>query len=48
MEQKDLVAAAKDELQLVLGFFGRVESKASVVLALNTGIDEGQNDNWFY
>ena len=30
--------AAKYQLQLVLGFFPRVESKASVVLAVNTGM----------
>jgi hypothetical protein len=38
MEEKQLFDASKFHLQLVLGFFPRVESKASVVLALNTGL----------
>ena len=38
MEAKQLVDATKYQLQLVLGFFSRVEAKASVVLAVNTGM----------
>jgi hypothetical protein len=33
-----LISAAKDELSLVLSFFPRVESKSSVVLAIDTGM----------
>lgn len=38
MENEKLISAAKDELQLVLGFFSRVESRSSVVLAIDTGM----------
>lgn len=38
MDHDNLIAACKDELQLVLGFFARVESKSSVVLAIDTGM----------
>jgi hypothetical protein len=33
-----LISASKDELQLVLSFFPRVESKFSVILAIDTGM----------
>jgi len=33
-----LIAASKDELNLVLSFFSRVESRSSVVLAIDTGM----------
>lgn len=38
MEQKTLLSAAHDELGLVLSFFSRVDAKASVILAVNTGM----------
>ena len=38
METDKLLSASKDQLNLVLGFFPRVESKASVLLAINTGM----------
>lgn len=38
MKQELLVGAAKDQLSLVLSFFGRVDSKASVVLAVDTAM----------
>jgi Family of unknown function (DUF5706) len=38
MEQKALLSACKDELGLVLSFFPRVDAKASVVLAVDTGM----------
>lgn len=38
MEQKELVGACKDQLNLVLSFFPRVDTKASVVLAIDTGM----------
>jgi hypothetical protein len=34
----DLAKDARDQLGLVLGFFPRVDAKASVVLAINTGM----------
>jgi hypothetical protein len=37
-EAQDLLKEARDELNLVLGFFARVDAKASVVLAINTGM----------
>ena len=37
MKSDDLYNASKDQLNLVLGFFARVDSKLSVVLALDTG-----------
>jgi pycsar effector protein len=38
MEQQELVQACKDELNLVLSFFPRVDAKTSVVLAVDTGM----------
>ena len=38
MEAKQLVDTTKYQLTLVLQFFSRVEAKASVVLAVNTGM----------
>lgn len=38
MDNEKLTAASKDVLQLVLGFFPRVESKFSVILAIDTGM----------
>jgi Family of unknown function (DUF5706) len=38
MDQKQLLGAAADQLDRVLGFFSRVDAKASVVLAVNTGM----------
>ena len=38
MEQKTLLSACHDELVLVLSFFPRVDAKASVVLAVDTGM----------
>jgi hypothetical protein len=38
METKLLPSTAKDQLNLVLGFFPRVDAKASVVLAVNTAM----------
>jgi len=38
MEQEQLLHTSKDELNLVLSFFPRVDAKASVVLAVNTGM----------
>jgi hypothetical protein len=38
VESEKLISACKDELQLVLGFFSRVESRSSVVLAIDTGM----------
>jgi hypothetical protein len=38
MDDKALIDAAKYQLELILSFFPRVESKASVVLAINTGM----------
>src|SRR5580704_10390373 len=38
MEQKTLLSSAHDELVLVLSFFPRVDAKASVVLAVDTGM----------
>jgi hypothetical protein len=38
MEQKTLLSASHDELVLVLSFFPRVDAKASVVLAVDTGM----------
>jgi len=38
MEQKELLSACHDELVLVLSFFPRVDAKASVVLAVDTGM----------
>src|SRR5947208_1158161 len=38
LEFRQKAEAAKFALQLVLGFFARVEGKSSVVLALNTGM----------
>jgi len=35
MEQKDLLESARNQLDLVLGFFPRVDAKASVVLAVD-------------
>jgi Family of unknown function (DUF5706) len=36
--RNDLVKDAREQLSLVLGFFPRVDAKASVVLAINTGM----------
>jgi len=38
VDTEKLLVAAKDELNLVLGFFPRVESRSSVVLAIDTGM----------
>jgi hypothetical protein len=38
VDSEKLISACKDELQLVLGFFSRVESRSSVVLAIDTGM----------
>src|SRR3974377_1929667 len=38
MTPEHLASAAKDELDLVLSFFGRVDTRASVVLAIDTGM----------
>jgi hypothetical protein len=38
VDNDKLIAACKDELQLVLSFFPRVESKFSVILAIDTGM----------
>jgi hypothetical protein len=38
VDSDKLIAASKDELQLVLSFFPRVESKFSVILAIDTGM----------
>src|SRR5256885_15158195 len=38
MEQKTLLSASRDELVLVLSFFPRADAKASVVLAVDTGM----------
>jgi hypothetical protein len=38
MEQKYLLDASKDQLNRVLGFFSRADSKASVLLAVDTGM----------
>jgi hypothetical protein len=38
VEGEKLISACKDELQLVLSFFSRVESRSSVVLAIDTGM----------
>jgi hypothetical protein len=38
METDKLLSASRDQLNLILGFFPRVESKASVLLAINTGM----------
>jgi hypothetical protein len=38
MEQKQLLSVCKDELTLVLDFFPRVDAKASVILAVDTGM----------
>jgi hypothetical protein len=38
MEEKHLLENARDQLDRVLGFFARVDAKASVVLAVNTGM----------
>jgi hypothetical protein len=38
MNADKAVQAAKDQLNLVLSFFSRVESKSSVLLAINTGM----------
>jgi hypothetical protein len=38
MDEKHLLENARDQLDRVLGFFPRVDAKASVVLAVNTGM----------
>ena len=38
MNEDNLIVAAKDELNLVLSFFPRVESRSSVVLAIDTAM----------
>lgn len=38
MKEEYLAGACKDQLNLVLSFFQRVDAKASVVLAVNTGM----------
>jgi hypothetical protein len=38
VESDKLISAAKDELQLILSFFSRAESRSSVVLAIDTGM----------
>jgi hypothetical protein len=38
MKPESFYAASKDQLNLVLGFFSRVDSKLSVLLAIDTGM----------
>jgi hypothetical protein len=38
MEPQQLTSACQDQLKLVLSFFGRVDAKSSVVLAVDTGM----------
>jgi Pycsar effector protein len=38
MDQKELLESARDQLDRVLGFFPRVDAKASVVLVVDTGM----------
>lgn len=38
MEHKTLLESARDQLERVLGFFPRVDAKASVLLAVDTGM----------
>src|SRR5882762_9214525 len=38
MQQEQLLHTCKDELNLVLSFFSRVDAKGSVVLAVDTGM----------
>src|SRR5437870_13905227 len=38
MDQRDLLGSARNQLDRVLGFFPRVDAKASVVLAVDTGM----------
>lgn len=38
MDDKTLVDSARDQLNRILGFFPRVDAKASVVLAVDTGM----------
>lgn len=38
MEEQNLASAAKDVLDIVLSFFSRVESKSSVILAIDTAM----------
>ena len=38
MDQRDLLGSARDQLDRVLGFFPRVDAKASVILAVDTGM----------
>jgi hypothetical protein len=38
MQPEHLVTASKDQLNLVLSFFSRVDSRASAALAINTGM----------
>jgi len=38
MDETDLLTSARDQLNRVLGFFPRVDAKASVVLAIDTGM----------
>src|SRR5437879_6504356 len=38
MHENDLLQSARDQLARVLGFFSRVDAKASVVLAVDTGM----------
>lgn len=37
-ESQELLKEVREQLNLVLGFFSRVDAKASVVLAINTGM----------
>jgi Family of unknown function (DUF5706) len=38
LDNQDAIKEARDQLNLVLSFFARVDAKASVVLAVNTGM----------
>jgi hypothetical protein len=38
LDNQDTIKEARDQLNLVLSFFARVDAKASVVLAVNTGM----------
>jgi len=38
MNEKELTEVAQNELDRILGFFPRVDAKASVILAVNTGM----------
>jgi hypothetical protein len=57
-ELRHRISLAKDQLQLVLGFFPRVDAKHTAVLAINTGMlaylaariptNAGDVSNWYF